>query len=1063
MKSLHTIWRSALMGALGLLLISCEQKSSTGPAPGGITGNLGGVSLVAVDQELFYIPGTPIETSITATVTDTAGAAFPNVPVNFSTSLGAIETPTDSTDEFGNVTVAYTYYSQQAIATQSLIRASVTVGSVTKTDSTTISLYPFTGAATNITLSLSPAELYLAEGVSGTVGVTVRVYDSLGVGIPSTQISLSTTLGVVTIPSLTDGSGMVATSISTNEQFGMGLVTASVNTFAQDTTDALPPGPVAPALKKAVSGPTPDSKSAQGFLPIGPPQADDLIIISDVDTFWVFPQDQQINNLLVTAYPTNLNVPPDTLGTAAVTAVVLDPNNNGVAGVPVAFATNLGSLGVSGDPTNAAGMKTITFNSIPNLYGVAKVWAVVGSLSDTVEITVSPTVSGNGSLQLYTTTNLIYADGGMTYAEITALLKDNDNQVIAGVPIIFTSNNGTINSPVTTDSTGQAQATFHAIQGFPSFPDSAMIIAKYNPLNIADTVQVMVMPPRNVDHIVLNVADDFLTANGHDSTRLDATVYLEANALASPGLTVNFNLGGTGSGRFDPPFAEVTAGGTATLYYYAGYDTGVDSISAEAEGIISNVVPIDLIAGPPAYVDLDVDPSVLYVNNLEMGTVTATVRDTSTNLVEDDWGVYFTTTLGSISPAQAPTLNGVATTYLSPSTSAGGAWVKAQVGMVIDSFLVTFEPSAPAYINLSSQFSSITVAGVGDTNQTAVYGHVRDASGNLVGNNVLVHFEILNGGFPFGGVNINNHGIEDSTVTNGGIATVVLNAGSNPGPVQIRAWTVVDGVEISAQQSLVAIVAGPPDYIDINSMSDPQDGGGDVWEVEVSALVLDAIGNEVPNGISVSFYLIPNNIAQIQGAGTTGNLNWNGDSLAGRAFTTLSYHSDETFENITLVAYCMVGADSVVGSQVYELPLAEGEISFIVSPIAWNFSHPPPGYQTTDPATMECTAYVTDGHMLPIDDAVIQFFSTRGNFYYQAQMQGLYYAATAQAITGLNGFPYELPNGPGTAVLYLLTTELQAFSDPGAIETTAQVNCLVVDYYTVASDPVTVTYQRDAD
>ncbi len=62
MKSLHTIWRSALMGALGLLLISCEQKSSTGPAPGGITGNLGEVSLVAGDQELFYIPGTPIET-----------------------------------------------------------------------------------------------------------------------------------------------------------------------------------------------------------------------------------------------------------------------------------------------------------------------------------------------------------------------------------------------------------------------------------------------------------------------------------------------------------------------------------------------------------------------------------------------------------------------------------------------------------------------------------------------------------------------------------------------------------------------------------------------------------------------------------------------------------------------------------------------------------------------------------------------------------------------------------------------------------------------------------------
>ncbi|HEX7344649.1 MAG TPA: Ig-like domain-containing protein [bacterium] len=1058
MKSLHTIWWSVLIGAMTLVLVSCEQKSSTGPAPGGPTGNLGGISLQADEQDLFYIPGTPIATSITATVTDTAGAAFPGIPVSFSASLGAIETPVDSTDEFGKVVVAYTYYSQQAIATQALVRASVSLGGVTKTDSITIGLYPFTGAATNITLALSPMELYLAPGVSGDVAVTVRVYDSLGVGIPNTQVSLSTTLGVVTIPTLTDASGTVETAINTNEQYGMGLVTAAVNTFVPDTTDGLPIGPVAPPSSKTTSSTMPDLNSLKGAVPEQPPQVDDLITISDTDTFWVFPIDQQISNVLITAYPTIMNVPPDTLGTAAVTAVVLDVNNNGVEGVPVAFATNLGSLDVSTGSTNSAGMKIITFNSIPNLYGVAKVWAVVGSLSDTVEIIVSPTASANGSLQLYSTTNLIYADGGMTYAAMTALLKDADNQVISGAPIIFTSDNGTVNSPVTTDSTGQAHAIFQAIQGFPSFPDSATIVAKYTPLNISDTVRVMVLPPRNVDHIVLNVADNIMTANGLDSTRVDATVYLEANALAAPGTAVNFTVAGDGNGQFHVPFAPVVQAGTATVYYFAGSETGTDSLFAEAEGILSNIVPLNLIAGPPAHVVLDVEPSVLYINSLEMGTVTATVTDSSYNLVEDDQGVLFTTSLGSISPAQAPTLNGVATSYLMPSTSAGGAWVKAQVGGIIDSFLVTFEPSEPAYINLSTQYSSITVEGVGDTNQTAIYAHVRDAAGNYVGNNIMVHFLILNGGFPFGGVNINNHGIEDSTVTNGGIATVVLNAGSNPGPVQLRAWTMVEGVEISAQQSLVAIVAGPPDYIDINSMSDPEDGGGDTWVVEVSAIVFDALGNEVPDGISVSFYIIPDTIAQIQGAAITGNLNWNGDSLAGVAFTTLTYHSNETFQNITLVAYCMVGADSVIGTQLYELPLAEGELTLVVDPIAWNYSWPPPGFTTASPATMECISYLKDGHFLPINDAVILFFSTRGNFYFLSQMQPQYFSP--MAITGPNGFPQEPPHPNGQATLWLLTTQAQAFSDPGAIEVTAQVNCVVMDYYEVASDPQTVTFQR---
>jgi len=1070
MKHLHILVGVALIVVIALLLASCEQKSSTGSGITGPTSPIGNILLTADELELYSIPGEPVTANITATVTDTAGTGLSGVLVRFTTpSFGSISSTQDTTDLDGKVAVVFNSQGQFGLAN---ISASVTSGTETKTGFITIGVYPLTGLATNITLSLIPDILYLATGVDDSIMARVRVFDSLNVGIPGMQVSLSTTLGVITIANTTDNSGTVVTYVHTNEEFGMGLVTASVNTSLPDTLAGGAPqnpgnGEIAKSASSLTTGP---ANKATGALTFGegttggttqPPQVDDVYVISDTDTFWVFSVDQQIDTLILTASPGILTVPWDSAGTASITAIVLDQSNTGVAGVPVSFATDLGLLEGNTQMTNSAGMKTVTYKSIANLYGTARVWAVVGNLTDTVNVSIVPTVS-NGSLQVFSNTNLIYADGGMTYANITALLKDADNQVISGAPIIFTSNHGTINSPVLTDSSGQAYAVFTGILGFPSFPDSAMLIAKYNPLNIADTLHIMIAPARMVDHIVLNVDQNSMTANGLDSNRVDATVYLEDNALASPGTQVNFTIGGDRIGNFHVPFAEVVQAGTATLYYFAGNNTGVDTLYAEVDGIYSNPVVVELKAGPPSHIELMSDPATLYVNSLEMATVTATVLDTSLNLVEDNWGVYFTTSLGSISPAQAPTLNGVATTYLSPSTAAGGAWVKASVGLVVDSTLVTFEPSTPAYINLSAAYATITVAGVGDTNQTPIYAHVRDAAGNYVGNNIMVHFAILNGGFPFGGVNINGYGIEDSAATIGGIATVVLNAGSNSGPVQIRAWTYgAEGQEISAQQSLVAIVAGPPAFIDINSMSDPQDNGGDTWRVEVSTLVLDALGNEVPNGNPVSYYLIPDTIAQIQGAAYTGNHNWAGDSLAGVAYTTLSYHSDETFAVVTLVAYCMVGADSVIGTQDYQLPLAQGTLELVIDPVAWNFDHPPYGYTTSSPATMECIADLKDGHENPIDDAVIIFFSTKGNFNFYANGPSAYW--TSQKITGPNGFAGEPYDSTGYATVWLLTTFNQAFPDPGAITNTAQVHCQVMGYFDVTSSPITVTFEKDAD
>jgi hypothetical protein len=474
-------------------------------------------------------------------------------------------------------------------------------------------------------------------------------------------------------------------------------------------------------------------------------------------------------------------------------------------------------------------------------------------------------------------------------------------------------------------------------------------------------------------------------------------------------------------------------------------------------------VVMQLIAGAPTQVTVSVDPNTMPVNSTEMAEVIAVVRDTTGNPVGDGVGVLFSTNLGSISPPEVPTIGGEATTWFSPSTNAGTAWIKAQVGIAIDSTLLTITPSTPSQIGLSAQSATIQVVGTGGDYQTDIYANVTDASGNLVLNDVMVHFRIQNDGFPFGGVNINNHGFEDSTLTAGGIATVSLNAGINSGPVTIKAWTYDAALnEISAQSPLVTIVSGPPAAIDIGINSlDPVQAGGNVWQVEVSALVLDQHGNEVVDSTAVQFYLSDDTSSvEIWGDAFTGNDPpvSGGDPLEGVAFTSLLYHSDATFTDLDVYAYCVVDGDSIIDTTQYQCPLADGELSFILVPENWNFTTPPIG-PSYGPAVQQARAYLLDGYANPIDGATIIFNSTAGYFYWDS----LGTVLSFEKITGPPGFigpPPEPPDSTGTAICWLRTTLNQAFPDLNAVINTATVYARV-NNSDVTSENITVTFSKD--
>lgn len=1050
MKHLRTFTGILLLASLAILQISCDQKSSTGPGSSTQLVYIGNIALYAVEDELYSVQGNPVSTDITATVTDTSGAAMQGILVEFSApEFGSVSTTEATTDEEGNVTVTFNSLGFTGIAT---VTATVVSGLSTYSSSIPINVYELTGFVHDITLSLNPPVVYLDEGENSSIEATVYVMDSLNVGIPGIHVTFSTTQGVIAYADTTNTSGAIVTYLNTNDEYGMGVVTASAVTPLEpppDTTSGSGSGPTIPT--------TPSGGK------ITPRQSDDLFTITAADTFWVLSvASDQITGISVSASPQILYVAPNQTGTSEIRATVVDSNNVGVEGVPISFSTNMGSLEAGPHPTDASGSVTVIYTSAPNETGNALITALVGNYSDTTTVMVNATSQTSGSMTLASNRYIIYADFGITYADVRATLKDSDDQVIAGVEVIFTSNYGTVNSPVFTDSLGQANALF-VDTGIPSFPDSAMLIAKYPTLNVADTINIMISPALGVDYIDLNPASLTIQANGIDSTKVDALVWLDNGTLAPTGTAVNFLRTGAPIGSFYPVTAYITENGIATSYYRAGSSTGVDTIRAEVEGVYSASMAMHLVAGSPFYVTISASAPSIYVNSLESITIEALITDSTRNLVADNEIVIFEVNLGVISPPAAQTVNGIATADLSSGTNAGGATVKATAGMAVDSILVMFLPTFPSQVGLSAEHSHIDVQGTGGEYQTEIYALVTDPQGNPVGNDVWVNFKIMNNGFPQGGVNINYVGYQDSAQTIGGTATVVLNAGDSSGTVTIKAWTYDESSnEIWAQGPLVTISSGPPASMEIAIDGDNINrAGGGVWQLETSVKIMDIHNNPVVDSTAVHFYLVPDEYAQIEGDAVTGNENWAGETDEGVAYTTLNYSSEHIYDVITVYALIMVYGDSILDSIEYVLPLAEGELLLFVNPIAWDFDEPPYG-NPGEPARMQCDAYLIDGYNNPVNDALILFTSPKGQGYWN-QQGTIPTNGSWLRYTGPGGYIGEPYDSTGWATIWLITTFNQAFPDPNALETTAQINCVVYGTDVGTTSPITVTFIHHAD
>ncbi len=192
--------------------------------------------------------------------------------------------------------------------------------------------------------------------------------------------------------------------------------------------------------------------------------------------------------------------------------------------------------------------------------------------------------------------------------------------------------------------------------------------------------------------------------------------------------------------------------------------------------------------------------------------------------------------LGSIESPKM-TADGVASTTFVAGEAGQSVEILVKVGGFTSSIIVDIVAGSPATITLTSSATTITANGATSTIITAT---VTDGSGNPVLDGTLVDFAASSGELTM-----------TSVPTTGGVASTTLRSTQTAGPVTVTAS--VNGV--SSQPLIVTFSPGAPSQV-ILSATKTNLRAGD-GRATITAQVLDAFGNSVPDTTQITFGAIP--------------------------------------------------------------------------------------------------------------------------------------------------------------------------------------------------------------
>lgn len=628
--------------------------------------------------------------------------------------------------------------------------------------------------------------------------------------------------------------------------------------------------------------------------------------------------------------------------------------------------------------------------------------------------------------KIYADRDTIYADNNYTYAHISVMVKDGEGYAVPNQLVNFKCDIGKLLTNVYTDSTGVATTTFWdnndlgavsieaTVRNYSTVVEDSILSevkVTYNNIRIIPVPDVA-----SIDFWELPVqgGNKYLALSVMQNVTVRARIRDAQGNDVPDNTLITFQ---TDKGDFLDNAGNIvgdraivkTYNGRASAYYAAGSSAGTGAITASVHEdglpLAMDTAILILAPGRPAMIQLKAyvrppgeDETEAYSNPVNSPNdiiMRASLRDAYSNYCPST-PVKFATNLGTfVNTTQQTFANtspeGFAEVLFTPGLAAGGATITASANGDTLSTQIIFNVQSDGIHSITfTQAGQIdlNVANTGGTSSAVLRVQLKDINGNLIDISKPVSFKILTNDID---ANLNNQPTNATVTVNstGGEAQVSVNSGFLSGTITIRATCEDNGVTVQATKSNIVVSSGPPHTIQpfISGFDSGINVGGGLWRIVAGAIVRDVYNNPVDYGTSV-FFSIPFNPynVQIVANAYSGNASVNGDSLAGVAYTKLTYSGMNTFDEIVIEArsgsFTPSGEYvSVYGYSAVILPLNQPIIEAQAVPWHLDFSEQATWTNITS-LVAEVWVSLIDSQGNLIHGADILLSSPRGNFIY---------------------------------------------------------------------------------
>lgn len=358
--------------------------------------------------------------------------------------------------------------------------------------------------------------------------------------------------------------------------------------------------------------------------------------------------------------------------------------------------------------------------------------------------------------------------GGEESLVSVQLIREDGNPV-AGEQITFSTTSGEITAAATTDSDGWAQATLTS--GTAS--GSAVVTARHG-TTVYSQITVTFISGDEAN-LRIEAADDYILANGIDSTRITVTMIGDsAQPVVGALIHLSTSHGRIASTAITGDDGTAVAGlrsAASTDDMTATVTVGYDSLSAQT-----------LVHYTGVTVSASADPTSILTGGENTSTIAVQVKETTSNIAVSGGSLVFSTDLGTIPNSAVTNSSGVAEVNLTSGSTPGVAHVVARYGQTLsDTVEVAFTEESSGTALLKDLTVSETAILANGISQTVISGKVSDSRGNPV-TGQAVTFSASAGTIP-GTVVTGSNGLVQATLTSAASRTdipaaVIVQMGS---------------------------------------------------------------------------------------------------------------------------------------------------------------------------------------------------------------------------------------------------------------------------------------------